>query len=221
LDTLIIGLGHKARQGKDYIAEVASRDDDKSKVVHFADGLKREVENRDRRYPLISKDVGHYKLLDKIGLDGEPEFAYKFIGDVPYLHSIMTKRHIKRYDGMEDKDSPILQFWGTDFRRSQDEDYWVKMLDCHIKFLIKEGFKKIYIPDVRFRNELKYIKDNKGLYVDVVRLNKDGTRWLDPSRDVDHASEIDLDNVEPDIRIEAYDGDLKSLDEFADYLKNI
>jgi len=221
LDTLIIGLGHKARQGKDYIAEAASKGDDNSSIAHFASALKREVENRDRRYPLIYKDVGHYRLFTGPGSGDEPEFIYKFTGEVPYLHNLMTKRDIKIYYGMDEKDAEMLQFWGTDFRRGQDEDYWVKMLDYHIKFLKNKGIRKIYIPDVRFKNELKYIKDNNGIYVDVIRLKEDGTRWLDSSRDPNHPSEVDLDDVEPDIRVEAFDGDLKALDKFSDYLRNI
>lgn len=51
-----------------------------------------------------------------------------------------------------------LQYWGTDLRRAEDEDYWVKLLFANIK-----GTDcKYVVTDVRFPNEAKAIAENGG-----------------------------------------------------------
>ncbi len=121
---------------------------------------------------------------------------------------------------MDDKDSKMLQFWGTNFRRASDDNYWVNIIQKQIESF-NGKYRKIYIPDVRFKNELTFIKDSGGIYIEVMRIHSDGERWLDDSRDPNHPSEIDLDNAEFDISVLAHDGDLESLNDFATYLKNI
>jgi hypothetical protein len=90
---------------------------------------------------------------------------------------------------------PILQWWGTDFRRKfQDEDnYWIDQLDSMIKYLHENGGHKVFlIPDVRFENEAKYVKDNNGI---LIRINREGLVSTDT-----HSSETALDNY-PDFDI--------------------
>ena len=149
-----------------------------------------------------------------------PKYIFKLPEEVPYLHEIMKERNITEYQGMDDKDSKMLQFWGTNFRRASDDNYWVNIIQKQIESF-NGKYRKIYIHDVRFKNELTFIKDSGGIYIEVMRINSDGERWLDDSRDPNHPSEIDLDNAEFDISVLAHDGDLESLNDFATYLKNI
>lgn len=58
----------------------------------------------------------------------------------------------------------ILQWWGTDFRRAQDPDYWVAQLDT-----LTRGQTFVVIPDVRFYNELRWIKSQGGSVICVRR----------------------------------------------------
>ena len=60
----LIGVGHRARQGKDTTANFISTHRKNVHVLHFADALYDEVRNLDRKYPLI-KYAG---MLD--GVDG-------------------------------------------------------------------------------------------------------------------------------------------------------
>lgn len=218
MDPLIIGLGHKARQGKDWIAAKAVEGDNLSIILHFADPLKEEVENKERKFPLIYIDDSAYNLLSD---SKNITYISKLPEEVPYLHKIIQERNITEYWGMDSKDSKMLQFWGTDFRRASDDNYWVNKIKEQIESF-NGKYRKVYIPDVRFKNELAFIREMGGIYIEVIRVNKDtGDRWLDDSRDPNHASEIDLDNAEFDISVLAHDGDLNSLNDFANYLKKI
>jgi len=54
----------------------------------------------------------------------------------------------------------ILQWWGTEYRRAQDPDYWVKKLDEAISEYACSGTfpLKIAVDGVRFPNEEAYLR---------------------------------------------------------------
>lgn len=59
-----------------------------------------------------------------------------------------------------------IQFWGTDVRRKQDPDYWVKKLtELTVNGINND--KCVYISDVRFPNEANSVYDLNGK---VIRL---------------------------------------------------
>lgn len=98
---MIIGLGNKARQGKDEIASILSREYG-FLVVHFADPLKLECAqawgwNEHHKNIMAHQAIPSMRggLLDKNG-------KFHRFGD-----------------------NSLLQFWGS-FRRAEDKDYWVK-----------------------------------------------------------------------------------------------
>ena len=62
-----------------------------------------------------------------------------------------------------DKMRMILQWWGTEFRRSQDPDYWVKYVHCKIHHLRSLNSNNIVVSDVRFPNEANLIKNLGGM----------------------------------------------------------
>lgn len=75
------------------------------------------------------------------------------------------KRYRKSLKDIYAKPTPlgvrkILQWWGTDYRRSQDPDYWVIKL-AESLYGQHESSSWV-IPDVRFQNEIDFIrsKDN-------------------------------------------------------------
>ncbi len=53
---------------------------------------------------------------------------------------------------------PFLVCWGTDVMRSLDQDVWVKRLQKHLK-----PDRINIISDLRFTNELDWVRENKGL----------------------------------------------------------
>lgn len=82
----------------------------------------------------------------------------------------------------------ILQHYGTEFRRVQDPDYWVKKAQGYIEELDQVGYV-VVVTDVRFDNEATMIKDLGGMVVQVdaprgIRAGRIGTL-----PDESHASE--------------------------------
>lgn len=92
----------------------------------------------------------------------------------------------------------ILQWWGTDFRRSDNENYWVDqtLWDLAEWFyeLPEDQNNVALISDCRFESELlhEHLDDVEVAYVDIRRWNEDGTRYIDQDRK-NHQSEIDID----------------------------
>lgn len=96
---------------------------------------------------------------------------------------------------------PIWQWWGTEFRRHDDPDYWIrkvgnKIVDTH------------YHPDVaivtdcRFDNEAKQIRAWNGLIVKILRPGTTQDR---------HTSETETDFIHPDFELNN-NSDLKGLE---------
>ena len=66
----------------------------------------------------------------------------------------------------------LLQEWGTDLRRTEDPDYWIKRWsEVAGHLLINDRPATIVTTDVRFPNEAQAIKDCGGL---VVRIHRPG-----------------------------------------------
>ncbi len=79
----------------------------------------------------------------------------------------------------------ILQWWGTEYRRAQDPDYWTKAWERKLATLDLQS-THVLVDDVRFINELNVIKKHGGFFVRVVRPGFDGAN--------NHSSENSLDS---------------------------
>jgi len=79
----------------------------------------------------------------------------------------------------------ILQWWGTEYRRNEDADYWTKAWSRKVEQLDLEHIH-ILVDDVRFMNELDAIKAHGGLIIKIERPGFDGAN--------NHASETSLDD---------------------------
>lgn len=97
----------------------------------------------------------------------------------------------------------LLQWWGTEFRRGQDTEYWIKKM---AKKLSKAGDGAIFITDVRFKNEADFIKQFGGKIIRVVRPNNAA-----PNANAGHASETEMDAEVADFTISA-----ESIDELGE-----
>lgn len=197
---ILIGLGSRARQGKDYAAaHLHKLFPNDTAIFHWADALYGEVANKERKYPLIVDRGNKFDLLTDPNLG---EYCSLSKIKTPELETLLFDRGITEYWGMDEKDSPILQFWGTDFRRTFfGMDYWITRTITKIK---ESGVRFALIPDTRFVNELEKVD----YYISLIRNNHDGTRFYDDSRDKDHPSEANLDNADFDYQIEAVSGDV-------------
>ena len=93
----------------------------------------------------------------------------------------------------------LLQLWGTEYRRRQDPDYWVKRLEAKL-----HGLERVVIDDVRFPNEVEMIQRLGGK---VIRIDRPG-----PAEST-HASEIELDSFDGWDDVIVNDGTLRELEE--------
>jgi hypothetical protein len=78
----------------------------------------------------------------------------------------------------------ILQWWGTEYRRAQDPDYWTKAWGHKVSKLDLNR-TLVLVDDVRFMNELNVIREFGGLIVKIERPGFDGAN--------NHSSETSLD----------------------------
>jgi hypothetical protein len=216
MSQLILGIGNKARHGKDsfaaainiYYAKINATALKHSMHMNpvvvqqlaFADALYKEVNqaianagnarNLFSRGPVSDDGKSYIVLPDWVVEDPNPEVSERS----PY------GKHPK-----------LLQWWGTEFRRVQDQNYWVN------KFVagINPKADIVIATDMRFTNEAMLIKSLGGYTVQVNRLNADGSRYVDQFRPEDHISEVQLDGYNYDYKITVKTGDLPLLEEWA------
>lgn len=170
----IIGLGHKARQGKNTAAVAmisAAPPECHARIYAYADALRAEVK-------AAIKGAGSLKALVRRGCVG----PYKnHVPDACPIGCTPLASWVKVEDG---KPRTLLQWWGTDYRRAQDPEYWVKRLQ---ETLDRDNPEIAVITDVRFPNEAAAIKKMGGYLVKVERTTT-------PDIDVPaHPSEQSLD----------------------------
>ncbi len=72
------------------------------------------------------------------------------------------------YVNKSKKSREWMQWYGTDIKRNQDPDYWINNLKNTIKINQLRGIDNFIITDVRFLNEIKWIKSEGGLIYKIV-----------------------------------------------------
>lgn len=150
--TLVIGLGHKARHGKDSAARILQQ---------------------------AIKGVQRFSFADD-------------------LYAICRVLH-----GMTEKDPLLLQRVGVEFRET-DRDVWVRSVYAQ---MLAARPRVAVITDVRFPNELDFVKALGGVCWKIERRYEDGAIFVDPSRPATHISETALDGAAWDRVIENPDND--------------
>jgi hypothetical protein len=98
----------------------------------------------------------------------------------------------------------ILQWWGTEYRRAEDPDYWTKAWATLVENLDLNTLH-VLIDDVRFMNELSTIQNEGGLIVKIERPGFNGAG--------NHASETALDNYADWYRVIINDGSLSDFEQ--------
>lgn len=184
---MILGIGSKARQGKDTAAE-SLKEKYGFIIIHFADALYEECRNCNMLYN-ESDNIFYMKSYndDYYKFKNPPEHIKNWIKSNGVKESNLSFGAQWIYKGMKDKDSALLQFWGTEFRRRKFHwDYWVNKVKEEIE---KNPGKDYVIPDTRFQNEARFIKDCGGEVWQVIRAN-----YNKVDRDPSHKSEVDLDD---------------------------
>lgn len=213
--TLILGLGNKARHGKDSFAQSIIRyygnldavyskhqmtPNHKPTIIQhlsFADALYKEVN------AFLATQAGRNWMDGFRGMrpDGVTSIPDWVTPDNPLVD---PRAPLGKF-------TKLLQWWGTEYRRSQDQNYWVNQW----KAAVNPNAFIVFSTDMRFFNEAQAIKDLGGYTIQINRLNVDGTPFVDTSRDPNHPSERQLDYYNYDFKITVKTGDLVLLDEWA------
>ena len=137
---LLIGFGHKARQGKNTAAVSmlnAAPLECHARIYAYADALRKEV------LRATCEAGGLYELIKDMDC---PPWVVPECG----------------------KQRSLYQWWGTDYRRAQDPDYWVKRMR---ETLERDAPEVAYVTDVRFLNEAELIHQLGGLLVKCTRTS--------------------------------------------------
>jgi hypothetical protein len=184
---MIIGFAGKAATGKTTAARhLAPLMDKECRIIPMAMVLRDEVEaflravGADESVPLVYGDqddkVRVFYVDQQKALQHCPKWA-DFVADHIEIQDRQgqTAVTVRR----------ILQWWGTEYRRTEDADYWTKAWSRKVEQLDLEQLH-VLIDDVRFMNELHAIKGHGGLIIKIERPGFDGAN--------NHASETSLDD---------------------------
>lgn len=163
VQSVIFGFGHRARHGKDTVAAAiktarGNRRPYDIQIYGFAGELKKEVNDYAERW-------GGMKELFN------PSLKFKQTnGNVTSLPAWVA------YDQDPDMTDPLcplgkqrtlLQWWGTEFRRAVNENYWVERL---AQRLAEEKPEIAFITDMRFPNEAAFVKK----YGEIIKVYRPG-----------------------------------------------
>lgn len=101
----------------------------------------------------------------------------------------------------------LLQREGTELGRNvYGKDIWIKYLDNWISLYKFRGIENFICTDVRFLNEIEYIKQKHGIIIKIISKTRNLQRLefeSDGDKNImsmlqEHPSECDLDNVPDD-----------------------
>jgi len=120
--------------------------------------------------------------------------------------NVMTQKNIK-YDELYVQKTAesrnLLQQLGTDEGRNvYGKDIWIKYHSNWTEIFEKKGINYIISPDIRFSNELLYVKERGGIIIKLVAPKRNEQRLLQESNGdyiiynklKNHISECELDN---------------------------
>jgi len=173
---LLIGLGFRARSGKDtaaaeilkrrglqnvYHSEGGPCERYNIEIIPFAKPLKQEIN------AMAARAGGMRELFSVLPFSVPSWVVYDENADMSDPSCPLGKQRA------------LLQFYGTEVKRAADKDYWIRQ---HAYAVSSSSAEIILVPDMRFENEMEYIRENG----ETVRVDRDG---LPPAT---HASETAL-----------------------------
>ena len=175
---IIIGIGHRARSGKDTFASAITKHREGTEIISFAKPLKEEV----TQAAISAGGMENLFREDYYFVRADGVFVTLPNWVQPELNMDMSDPYCPL-----GKNRSLLQFWGTEFRRSVDDAYWIKK---HREAVDKSSASVILVPDMRFSNEMAYCQENGY----AIRVDRPGLPPLNGASGV-HPSELALANV--------------------------
>lgn len=197
---VVIGIAGRKGAGKNTFADGLQG----YHQVAFADALKKELMEA---FPNLQE----FYLQDQ-SLKGEPCEDLRLSECTNPEFVELVRDYVGCCDNIgitEDGDDLILtprkamQLWGTDFRRKDDNLYWIAKLEATIAALQASGYSRIAITDVREHHEVDYVKLLGGTMVRIKGKSK-------PDDHSNHPSETTVDELNVDIEV-INDADINTL----------
>ena len=174
---------------------------DKKSVYYFYQNWRDEMNNPSIKIIVVSGKAQHGKdttanlLYEELTNRGKRVLITHYGDLVKYIC-----RSFFGWDGEKDiTGRTLLQYVGTDVVRKERPDYWVEFI-LDIINLFGDNWDYVIIPDTRFPNEINVLKsqyDN----VTHIRVHRPGFDSGLTEEQLNHPSEIALDNTTPDIDI--------------------
>ena len=183
IQSIIFGFGHRARTGKDEATKIILAERGYMydiKRYAFAQELKREV------VECALKSGGMLNLFS----DGLRDEGCGYLQENGNIIALPDWVQFDPNPPMDDPDCPLgkqrtlLQWWGTEYRRNVNPDYWVSRVAARIA---KEQPEIALISDMRFHNEVAFCQK----YGNAIRIDRPSATTVNP-----HTSELVLANFE-------------------------
>jgi hypothetical protein len=206
IQSIIFGFGYRARSGKDTVVAAILEGRSnlyKIKRYGFADELKREVNE-------AALKSGGMRNLFSDGLRGEGCGFLQTNGNViPLPEWVQPDPNAPMDDPFcpLGKERLLLQWWGGEFRRGADPDYWIKKVAQHIS---EDNPEVALISDVRYLNEVRFVQK----YGEAIKVDRPGLPSLHGAAGV-HASELALADFQDWDDVIVNDANLETLRERA------
>jgi len=199
---MIIGFAGKAASGKTTAAQhLAPLLEGDTRIIPMAMVLRDEVE-------AFLRGIGAAEFVPLVYGGQEDKLRVFFVDQQKALQECSEwTSFIAEHSDIQDRSAQtavsvrrILQWWGTEYRRAQDPDYWTKAWERKVSGLDLQR-THVLVDDVRFVNELQMLLR---LGAKVVKIERPGF-----AAGGNHASETSLDDYHTWSRVIINDGTLE------------
>ncbi len=208
---MIIGFAGKAASGKTTAAkQLAALLGCEVMIVPMAMVLRDEVET-------FFRQIGAEEYVPLVYGCQEDKVRKFYVDEAQALDCCEKWSHyIEKQNDIQDRPGwtavtvrRILQWWGTEYRRAQDPDYWTKAWEQKVAGY-DIGRTYLLVDDVRFINELNAVN---GLGGRIVKIERPGF-----AAGGDHTSETSLDGYHDWDHVIVNDGTLEQFNQMVDAL---
>ena len=150
---------------------------------NFKDALVAEIKER---FPDLLREIQYHEgYIDSDNQWQEPTIDELFESKPPLIRALM-------------------QNYGTEVRRKEDPDYWVKLWGLSVLYEIRNDPNyKLVVDDLRFFEELQAVRERQGI---VINIQRDDLTTPDK-----HQSETEHLDFEVDHVIKSKKGDVENL----------
>jgi hypothetical protein len=189
---VLYGIAGYKGHGKDMfsrlVAEAAEqRGVSDTFITHFADDVK---ELSGRIFGLTVNQMHDPTLKD---LPFEATLAMD-----PFVDAMQEETRLKIVPAGLIARTPreVLQFFGTDYVRKAQDDYWIQRVLAQIV-----GKRQVLVADTRFANEASALRSKGARIIKIVRIDL-------PDKKDNHASETEVASLKADLVVGVLTGDL-------------